>query len=74
MVHNLLFGDPESCSNKHKALKLLRVWKHRTPQLPSGVEGTVIILEAMMLDPSLMSHESLRTLYGASIMRQVRSF
>ncbi|XP_050515591.1 uncharacterized protein LOC114325644 isoform X2 [Diabrotica virgifera virgifera] len=35
-----------------KALSILQIWKQRMPILPAGIEGTLSILEAILLDES----------------------
>ncbi|XP_060532961.1 uncharacterized protein LOC132705978 [Cylas formicarius] len=52
-----------------KALDLLKVWKLRTPVLPAGVEGTLVILEAILTNDSLLTVEQLCHLYAIGIMR-----
>ncbi|KAF2881832.1 hypothetical protein ILUMI_24333 [Ignelater luminosus] len=68
-VYNLIFNESNTHISKPRALQLLHMWKARTPRLPSGVEGTLIILEAMVQDEEHISEETLRVLYGAAIMR-----
>ncbi|CAG9839514.1 unnamed protein product [Diabrotica balteata] len=43
------------CKSNHKLIKalgIIQIWKQRTPKLPAGIEGTLIILEAMLMDES----------------------
>uniref|UniRef100_A0A1Y1MZE2 Uncharacterized protein n=1 Tax=Photinus pyralis TaxID=7054 RepID=A0A1Y1MZE2_PHOPY len=57
---------------EHKDLRgaqsLLKIWKQRTPKLPSAVECTLIIVDAYLFKDS-SSEDRTRLLYSASIMR-----
>ncbi|XP_066144543.1 uncharacterized protein [Euwallacea fornicatus] len=59
----------ENVDKQHKALELLKLWKTRTPILSTGVEGTLIILEALLHDTDLLSSEQLANHYAIALMR-----
>lgn len=52
-----------------KALSVLKQWKLRTPILSTGVEGTMILLEALLLNTENVSQEQLAHLYAIALMR-----
>ncbi|KAF2898929.1 hypothetical protein ILUMI_07243 [Ignelater luminosus] len=68
-VYDSIFSESTTHASKLRALELLLMWKTRTPRLPSGVEGTLIILDAILQDEEHISEETLRNLYGTAIMR-----
>ncbi|KAF2902582.1 hypothetical protein ILUMI_03608, partial [Ignelater luminosus] len=68
-VFDSIFKEPTTHISKLRALELLRMWKIRTPKLASGVEGTLIILDAILQDKKHTSEEMLRILYGTAITR-----
>ncbi|KAF5281003.1 hypothetical protein FQA39_LY05208 [Lamprigera yunnana] len=55
--------------NLEQARNILKLWKLRTPKLPSGVEGTLIILNVALIDTTVVDEENVRLLYGLGIMR-----
>ncbi|XP_066260050.1 uncharacterized protein [Euwallacea similis] len=59
----------EDVDKQQKALELLKLWKIRTPILSTGVEGTLIILEALLHDTDLLSSEQLANHYAIALMR-----
>lgn len=64
-----------SLKNKEEALKLLLVWKARTPSLPSGIESTLTLLEVYLHDsyhPQNTANDlMIRLAYSTAIMRFV---
>lgn len=52
-----------------KALSILKQWKLRTPILSTGVEGTMILLEALLLNTENLSQEHVAHLYAIALMR-----
>ncbi|KAK5639790.1 hypothetical protein RI129_010601 [Pyrocoelia pectoralis] len=63
-VYKLLYEQ----NNLSGAYTMMKIWKQRTPKLPSAVECTLMILDAYILRDS-SSDDSTRLLYSASIMR-----
>ncbi|CAG9770284.1 unnamed protein product [Ceutorhynchus assimilis] len=60
------------CKNEErqlKALEWLKIWKLRTPILSAGVEGTLILLEALLLDTNIIPVEQLANIYSIALMR-----
>lgn len=68
-MYSLIYSETSTKSHKQKALKILQVWKIRMPTLFAGVEGTIIILNAMLQDENIFSKEELSYFYGLAIMR-----
>lgn len=66
-------SDPTS--SKEDALKLLLVWKARSPSLPSGIESTLSLLQVFVEDANTSQIASndqlLRLAYSSAIMRFV---
>ncbi|KAJ8718437.1 hypothetical protein PYW08_002674 [Mythimna loreyi] len=62
-------------SSKEDALKLLLVWKARSPSLPSGIESTLSLLQVYVEDASASqdatNDQLLRLAYSSAIMRFV---
>lgn len=62
-------------SSKEDALQLLRVWKARSPSLPSGIESTLSLLQVFVEDANttqdVTNDQLLRLAYSSSIMRFV---
>ncbi|CAH0588001.1 unnamed protein product [Chrysodeixis includens] len=76
-THNLISSD--DIDKKEEALKMILVWKARYPNLPSGIESTLCLLQVYVED---MRHNSavtgiaandhmLRMAYSTAIMRFV---
>ncbi|XP_030747582.1 uncharacterized protein LOC115876048 [Sitophilus oryzae] len=66
-VYNLVYS--ENKAKQSEALNILKMWKARTPILPAGVEGTLIILEALLIDDQLLTYEQFTKLYSVALMR-----
>ncbi|KAL1501592.1 hypothetical protein ABEB36_006889 [Hypothenemus hampei] len=64
-VHQLVYSN--NSNERQQALELLKVWKTRTPILSTGVEGTLILLEALLLDN--LSEDQLANLWAIALMR-----
>lgn len=66
-VYNILHNQNEK--EYLKALQILKVWKIRTPLLSAGVEGTLIILEALTQNKEVLSDEQIVQTYSISLLR-----
>ncbi|VEN52853.1 unnamed protein product [Callosobruchus maculatus] len=51
------------------ALRILKIWKTRTPQLSAGLEGTLIVLQALLLEDNTLEESQITQIYALSIMR-----
>lgn len=45
------------------------MWKLRTPILCTGVEGTLIVLDALLISPESIPEENLANIYAIALMR-----
>lgn len=54
-----------------QALKCLHLWKIRTPLLFAGIEGTIIILEALTSEKDTLQEDQIKQIYALSLMRYV---
>ncbi|CAK1581123.1 unnamed protein product [Parnassius mnemosyne] len=45
-----MYSPSSTVSSKEEALKLLMIWKARSPSLPSGIESTLTLLEVQIQD------------------------
>ncbi|KAK4873053.1 hypothetical protein RN001_015082 [Aquatica leii] len=52
-----------------QAQEILELWKIRTPNLPSGVEGTLILLNKLLLDDIVMPKSAQQDTRGMGLMR-----
>ncbi|XP_019871639.1 uncharacterized protein LOC109600021 [Aethina tumida] len=52
-----------------EALKCLHLWKIRTPLLFAGIEGTIIILEALTSEKDTLQEDQIKQIYALSLMR-----
>lgn len=68
MVYKLIYGSKSDINTQKQALRILKIWKARTPFLHSGVEGTLIILSAIHVDGNQDSY-NIRLLQSTNIMR-----
>ncbi|KAJ8924705.1 hypothetical protein NQ315_000856 [Exocentrus adspersus] len=59
----------QSEENYAEVLNVLKIWKYRTPLLSAGVEGTLILLEALLTQKDNLSEQQLTKIYSISIMR-----
>lgn len=66
-VYSLAYSN--NLENQQKALNILKIWKTRTPILPAGVEGTLILLEALLIEDENLSQEQVAQLYSVGLMR-----
>ncbi|CAH0546838.1 unnamed protein product [Brassicogethes aeneus] len=55
--------------NLVEALQLLHIWKIRTPLLSAGIEGTLILLDALGTDLEQLTEEQIKQIYALSLMR-----
>ncbi|XP_074042805.1 uncharacterized protein [Leptinotarsa decemlineata] len=55
--------------NYEKAVRIMKIWKIRTPLLSAGIEGTIIILEALLCDELNLSKTQLINTYTVSLLR-----
>lgn len=68
-VYDLICKKENTKDNMSEALRIIKIWKARTPLLFSGVEGTLIIIEAMLQDESAVSEDNLCLLNCTAVMR-----
>lgn len=68
-MYHLIFSENTSAQSKSEALQILKIWKARQNLLSSGVEGTLIILGALLMDSNNLDEEKICLLYATSIMR-----
>lgn len=61
-------------NNYAQALTILKIWKNRTPLLSAGVEGTLILLEALLTEKETLLDSQLTQIYAISIMRYILLF
>ncbi|KAJ8948976.1 hypothetical protein NQ318_023000 [Aromia moschata] len=66
-VYQMLCSENER--NYSQALHILKIWKYRTPLLSAGVEGTLILLEALLIEKYNLSDEQLSQIHSLSLMR-----
>ncbi|XP_076257070.1 uncharacterized protein LOC143194281 [Rhynchophorus ferrugineus] len=66
-VYSLAYSD--NLEKQQKALEILKIWKTRTPILPAGVEGTLILLELLLTEEGNLTQEQLAQLYAVGLMR-----
>ncbi|EFA00066.1 uncharacterized protein LOC100142009 [Tribolium castaneum] len=66
-VYNLIYS--ETGQDWPKALSILKIWKLRTPLLSSGVEGTLIVLEALLVNTNLLSSYETSHIFCTSLVR-----
>ncbi|KAG5878142.1 hypothetical protein JTB14_032253 [Gonioctena quinquepunctata] len=59
----------ETRDKYEESLKIMRIWKIRTPLLSAGVEGTIIIMEAILFDELNSSDTQMRQIYAISLLR-----
>lgn len=69
LVCEKIYGEHQNTQTRSEALDILNIWKSRTPLLPRGVEGTYIILEALLMDRSNYNDYNIQLLLSTSIMR-----
>jgi hypothetical protein len=50
-------------------LQILKIWKLRTPLLSAGVEGTLIILEALLVNTTQLSSYETTHIFSTSLVR-----
>lgn len=65
----MIYSDDSTTDKRTKALEIIKMWKARNPLLPSGIEGTIIILQALEKDESLLSSYDLQSLYSTAVLR-----
>ncbi|KAI4470479.1 hypothetical protein MML48_1g05889 [Holotrichia oblita] len=68
-VYSLIYSETSTQSDKKKALEILQIWKIRMPILFAGLEGTLIILNAMLHDGTTFTKDQLSSFYALAIMR-----
>ncbi|GJQ67881.1 hypothetical protein Trydic_g16642 [Trypoxylus dichotomus] len=68
-VYSLIYSQNSTKSDKEKAVEILQIWKVRMPILFAGLEGTLIILNAMLYDDSKFTRAELSSFYALAIMR-----
>lgn len=68
-VYSLIYSETSTDSDKKKALQILQIWKIRMPILFAGLEGTLIILNAMLYDETISTKDQLSSFYALAIMR-----
>lgn len=66
-VYEILYNKNES--KYFKALEILKIWKLRTPLLSAGIEGTLIILDAMLQNKESLSEDQIVQIYSVSLLR-----
>ncbi|XP_044270409.1 uncharacterized protein LOC123015043 [Tribolium madens] len=66
-VYSLIYS--ESGQDWPKALAILKIWKLRTPLLSAGVEGTLIVLEALLVNRNLLSSYESSHIFSTSLVR-----
>ncbi|RZB40956.1 uncharacterized protein BDFB_006249, partial [Asbolus verrucosus] len=66
-VYNLIYT--EYTQDWPKALEVLKIWKLRTPLLSAGVEGTLILLEALLVDTHRRSSYEITHIFSTSLVR-----
>lgn len=52
-----------------EALANLKIWKLRTPILPAGIEGSIIILEALLSPKENLNDTQIAQIYSISLLR-----
>nr|CAH7764925.1 unnamed protein product [Callosobruchus chinensis] len=50
-------------------LRTLKIWKSRTPHLSAGLEGTLIVVQALLLEDNKLEEMQITQIYALSIMR-----
>lgn len=60
--------DKRECEYS-KVLEILKIWKIRATLLSAGVEGTLLILEALMQNKDSLSDEQIIQVYSVSLLR-----
>nr|CAI5830832.1 unnamed protein product [Callosobruchus analis] len=66
VYYNLNSGSESDYST---AVRILKIWKSRTPQLSAGLEGTLIVLQALVLEDDKLEESQVTQIYALSIMR-----
>ncbi|KAF5304635.1 hypothetical protein FQR65_LT07917, partial [Abscondita terminalis] len=67
-VHRLL-QNRANRNHLKQAHEILQVWKKRTPNLPCGVEGTLILLDALLFEDNGRCATIIRPAYGMILIR-----
>lgn len=68
-VYYSIYSENSNLKTKKEALEILKIWKMRQVLLSSGVEGTLIVLGAMLMDTQHLDEEKVCLLYATSVMR-----
>lgn len=68
-VYQLIFSKNSTKDDQKRGLDTITTWQMRTTHLPSGVEGTLCILEAILIEKENLTERQYQILCASSIMR-----